>query len=326
MLNCIVSTDVGVAQIVRACTDIPAGALWVDLLDPTPAEEHAVERLLGIDVPTPEEMRDLESSRRLYEEDGALFLTLTVLIDQEGGRHATGAVTFILARNLLVTLRYADLVPLKAFAGQVERRGTACGSAVMLLEGLLEAVIEHLADVLQRLGQDLEAVSSSVFSAQTRARRADRMNRDLRAVMERIGLIGDGLSQTRESLVSQSRLLAFVQQSALAPMEEDLRGRYKSLTGDVAALSDHASFINGKISFILDATLGLINIEQNNIIKIFSVVSVIFTPPTLIASIYGMNFKLMPELDWSYGYPFAILLMTLSAVLPFLFFKRRGWL
>jgi magnesium transporter len=148
----------------------------------------------------------------------------------------------------------------------------------------------------------------------------------MRAVMERIGRIGDLVSKSRESLVSLGRLLSYVQQSSSVTLTPDLRARFKTLSRDVLALSDHASFVNSKTSFMLEATLGLINIEQNDIIKIFSVAAVAFLPPTLIASIYGMNFHHMPELDWMLGYPLALLLMVFSAVVPYVYFKRRGWL
>jgi magnesium transporter len=157
-------------------------------------------------------------------------------------------------------------------------------------------------------------------------RKANRVDRDLRALMERIGRNGDLLSKARESLVSLTRLLAFVQQSTQVQMSQDVRGRFRNVSRDATALSDHASFVSNKINFLLDATLGLINIEQNAIIKIFSVAAVVFLPPTLIASIYGMNFHHMPELGWEGGYPWALGLMVVSAVLPYVYFKRRGWL
>jgi magnesium transporter len=150
--------------------------------------------------------------------------------------------------------------------------------------------------------------------------------RDLRAVMERIGRDGDLTSKARESLVTLARQLTFIQQSTAIQLPRELVARYRSMARDVLALSDHASFLANKSSFMLQATLGLLNIEQNNIIKIFSVAATMFLPPTLIASIYGMNFEFMPELDKHYGYPLALLLMVVSAVVPYIYFRRRGWL
>ena len=144
--------------------------------------------------------------------------------------------------------------------------------------------------------------------------------------MERIGRDGDLTSKARESLVTLGRQLTFIQQAQAIQIPKELLPRYRSMSRDVLALSDHASFLANKSSFMLQATLGLINIEQNNIIKIFSVAAAVFLPPTLIASIYGMNFRFMPELDFHLGYPLALFLILISAVLPYIYFRRRGWL
>jgi magnesium transporter len=184
-------------------------------------------------------------------------------------------------------------------------------------------VIERSADILERISADIDELSAGIFAPR---QRRQSVSRDMRAVMERIGRIGDLVSKSRESLVSLGRLLSYAQQSGAVDMTPELRSRFKTLSRDVLALSDHASFVNNKTSFMLEATLGLINIEQNDIIKIFSVAAVAFLPPTLIASIYGMNFHFMPELGWKLGYPLALLLMVISAVLPFVYFRRRGWL
>ena len=176
--------------------------------------------------------------------------------------------------------------------------------------------------MLERVGTELDETSAGIFAP----RRKGGNSRDLRAVMQRIGRAGDLVSKSRESLISLNRFLSFVQQSGALELPHELRSRFRTLTHDVMALSDHASFLNTKSSFLLEATLGLINSEQNDIIKIFSVAAVVFLPPTLIASIYGMNFHFIPELDWPFGYPLAILLMVFSAVVPYWLFKRRGWL
>jgi magnesium transporter len=150
--------------------------------------------------------------------------------------------------------------------------------------------------------------------------------RDLRAVMERIGRDGDLTSKARESLVTLARQLTFLQQSTAVQLPKDIMPRYRSMARDVLALSDHASFLANKSSFMLQATLGLINIEQNNIIKIFSVAAAMLLPPTLIASIYGMNFRFLPGLDSHYGYAFALFAMLASAIVPYVYFRRRGWI
>ena len=323
MLNCFVPEPHGLTRLDPAPAVVPEHCLWVDLVEPTLDEEKSVEQFLAIDVPTREEMKEIEASNRLYEEDGALYMTATVVTKIDTERPESSAITFILVRNKLITNRYSDPLPFRRFIAYAERHSSVCGSATTVLAGLLESIIERIADVLERVGSDLDELSAGVFAP---PRRRKTVTRDLRAVMERIGRGGDLTSKARESLVTLGRLLSFVQQSSSVNLSGDLRSRFRTLTRDVQALSDHASFVANKLTFMLEATLGLINIEQNNIIKIFSVAAVVFLPPTLIASIYGMNFQHMPELEWYVGYPFAVVLMVISAILPYVYFKRRGWL
>ena len=323
MLNCFVPGTQGLDRLDPTPEDIPERCVWVDLLETTLAEERAVERLLAIDVPSREEMREIETSNRLYEENGTLYMTATVVTKIDTDRPESAAVTFILTHNRLITNRYVDPLPFRRFVAYAERHPQAATTAPGILAGLLESIIERTADVLERVGLGLDDLSASVFAP---AKKGGTRARDLRGVMERIGRDGDLTSKARESLVTLARQLTFIQQSAAAQLPNELRSRYRSMSRDVLALSDHASFVANKSSFMLQATLGLINIEQNNIIKIFSVAAAVFLPPTLIASIYGMNFHVMPELDWPYGYPLALLIILVSAVLPYFFFRRRGWL
>ena len=323
MLNCFVPGNQGLDRLDPPPADIPEACVWVDLLEPTQSEERAVERLLAIDVPSREEMREIETSNRLYEENGTLYMTATVVTKIDTDRPESAAVTFILSRNRLITNRYVDPLPFRRFVAYAERHPAAATTAPGILAGLLESIIERTADVLERVGVGLDDLSASVFAPEAKV---PTQPRNLRNVMERIGRDGDLTSKARESLVTLARQLTFIQQSTAVQMPNELRARYRSMSRDVLALSDHASFVANKSSFMLQAALGLINIEQNNIIKIFSVAAVAFLPPTLVASIYGMNFHFMPELDWPYGYPIALLLMLLSAVLPYVYFRRRGWL
>jgi magnesium transporter len=325
VLNCFVPGGQGLDRLDPPPADIPEQCVWVDLLEPTVAEERAVERLLAIDVPSREEMREIETSSRLYEENGTLYMTATVVTKIDTDRPESAAITFILSHNRLITNRYVDPLPFRRFVAYSERHPSAATNAPAILVGLLEAIIERTADVLERVGMDLDELSASVFAAQAAAPNKARA-RDLRGVMERIGRDGDLTSKARESLVTLARQLSFIVQSPAIQLPTEMVARYRSMSGDVLALSDHASFLANKASFMLQATLGLINIEQNNIIKIFSVAAAMFLPPTLIASIYGMNFEFMPELDKHYGYPMALLLMVFSAVIPYIYFRRRGWL
>ena len=217
-----------------------------------------------------------------------------------------------------------DPLPFRRFVAYSERHPSAATSAPGILAGLLESIVERTADVLERVGIGLDELSASVFAAPT-TKDAPR-TRDLRGVMERIGRDGDLTSKARESLVTLARQLTFIQQSTAVQLPKEQLARYRSMSRDVLALSDHASFLANKSSFMLQATLGLINIEQNNIIKIFSVAATMLLPPTLIASIYGMNFRFLPGLESHYGYALALLLMLTSAVVPYFYFRRRGWI
>jgi magnesium transporter len=308
-------------------TETPSTAVWYDLINPTLDESRLVEKELAIAIPTRDEMEEIELSARLYQEDGAEFMTMTALIDLDGDDPVKTPVTFALKGTSLVTVRYSEPKPFLLFASRALRvngQTYSTGEAIML--GIVEAVIDRLADVLERIGNEIDGISREVFRSKVAS--ATKKTRDLQSLIEQLGRKGDLLTGIRESLVSMSRLVAYhaaLENSAKKPAKET-KQMIRLLQRDASSLGDHAAFLSGKINFLLDATLGLINLEQNQIIKIFTVASVVFLPPTLVASIYGMNFDGMPELRWFLGYPWAMLLMILSAALPFYYFKRRGWL
>jgi magnesium transporter len=320
----------------RPATKPPALPVWFDLVSPEPHETKLVETSLSIAVPTRDEMEEIELSARLYQEDGAEFMTMTALAGLDGDDPVKTPVTFILKGATLVTVRYADPKPFAAFLARAKRgNGLVCSTGETVMLGLLEAIIDRLADVLERCGNEIDAVSREIFRTRKangktvgKAGDKEKSSRDLEGLIEQIGRKGDLLTATRESLVSISRLVAYhaALEGSGRKTAKDARQRIKLLQRDATSLGDHAQFLQGKINFLLDATLGLINLEQNQIIKIFTVASVAFLPPTLVASIYGMNFQSMPELNWEIGYPMALGFMVLSALLPFLYFRRRGWL
>ncbi|WP_129781137.1 magnesium transporter CorA family protein [Peristeroidobacter soli] len=327
MLNIFVPTAQGLTKVHVGTGDdgppIPTQAVWVDLLEPTVEEEKLVEASFGIEVPTREEMKEIETSNRLYEDNGALYMTTTVAAQLDTDRPISTAVTFILAGNRLITNRYLDTKPFQQFITYAGKHPASCTNAVTVLAGLMEAFIERIADVLERVGSSLDGVSSNIFA---RNGNGQPTSNDLRAMIERIGFNGELNSKGRESLVSLGRLLMFVQQS-VPGISAEQRDRFHSISRDVLSLSDHASFLGSKVSFLLEATLGLINVEQNNIIKIFSVAAVLFLPPTLIASIYGMNYHLLPDLPGKYNnFFFSIGLMIASMGVTYWLFKRKGWL
>ncbi|MFO1395075.1 MAG: magnesium transporter CorA family protein [Steroidobacteraceae bacterium] len=323
MLRLLIPTGGGYTWVEHAPpAPFPDEFLWADLFEPTPEEEKAVEALLTVDVPTRDEMKEIETSSRLYEEGNAVYMTATVGSKLDSELPESSAITFILANDRLITNRYVDPTPVSRFMQYVERSPAACTSSATLLAGLLESFVERIADLLERVQAELDGVSHTIFGRVN----GQSTSSDLQAMIRRIGANGDLVSKARESLVSFQRLLMYVQQANTVTLSQDQRGRFKSTLRDVQSLSDHAGFLANKIQFLLDAVLGLINLEQNNIIKIFSVAAVMFLPPTLVASVYGMNFHSMPELDKPWGYPLALVMMVASAVIPYAYFKRRGWL
>jgi len=302
---------------------LPQDAVWLDLYNPSVAEERKVESFLGVDVPTREEMREIESSARLYEENSALYMTATVVTKLDTDLPENTQITFILAGNRIVTNRYVDPLPFRRYASYAERHLAQCSSGPAILAGLLEALVDRIADVLERAGSNLDIVSTTVF-ARPKTRRQPQ--RDFRGVLEQVGRNGDLISKSRETLVSLGRLLVFVQQATNESLSAEIRSRFRTLSRDVTQMSDHASFLGNKVSFILDATLGMVNIDQNNILKIFSVVTVFLLPPSVIGALYGMNFEHIPWLHEPWGFWYALGLMVLSAVVPWAIFKWRGWL
>jgi magnesium transporter len=304
---------------------LPAGAVWIDLFSPLPEEEQAVEKALSIDIPTREELAEIEASSRLYQEDGATFMTATLIRRGESGRAESQPVTFILKDRWFVTVRYSEPRAFPLFVRRAQKPGNCPVSADGILMNLLEVVVDRAADHLESVATIVDKTSHEVFHT-GKSRRP--RGRDFQGLLQRIGEEGDFNSKLRESLVSLLRLAAFLSSvlDTAKKTNREVKAHLKTLQRDIQSLTDHSTFVSAKISFLLDAILGMISIEQNAIIKIFSVAAVVFLPPTLVASIYGMNFRFMPELEWLYGYPAALGLMALSALVPVLYFRSKGWL
>lgn len=305
-----------------------SGALWLDLITPTREEVHFAEHLLGISIPTQEEAQEIEVSARLYHEDSAEFMTMTGVSQLESEAPMTTPISFILKGETLATIRYAQPKPFFTYATRAQKAGAVpCINSEQVMLGLVEALIERMAEALEKTGRNLERLSRQVFRYKPPGGTASK-SRDFQAIIEEIGARGDLLAMVRESLVSLNRLLAYHNTTGKAAdgPSKDAVAWVKDMLQDVVALSDHATYLSNKTNFLLDATLGLINLEQNQIIKIFSIAAVCLMPPTLIASSYGMNFRHMPELEWLFGYPYALALMLITAIIPFVWFKRKGWL
>jgi magnesium transporter len=305
---------------------VPPGAIWIDLLNPTREEELLAEAALGQNIPTREELAEIEPSSRLYERKGALFMTASVIHGVTDGRPDNDAVGFVLTDKLLVTLRYVDPKPFVAFTEHLHAEPELASSSLGVLGRLLDTIVDRLADELEDTARQIEAVSAQIFDKQARAGRAKRKAATrLEALLLRLGGVQRLLAELRESAVSTGRLLSFLSASKFTSSSEAQR-HVDSLQRDIKGLLDHSDSLADTLTFLLSASLGLINLEQNFVMKIFSVFAVVLMPPTLIAGIYGMNFTHMPELEWLLGYPFALALILVSAVLPYWLARRSGWL
>lgn len=301
-----------------------SGAVWIDLFEPTSKEETLVERLIGTNVPTREEMLEIEPSSRLFETNGTAIMTMSVLYGVHGSRPATDPISFIWNDNQLITVRYVDPAPFIAFAEHCQADKELVKDGLTVLTRLLEAIVDRLADEFEDAGRELEAISGHIFERKARQRRNS--ERQYEALMLRIGSVGRLINRARESSVSTSRMLSFLTALERVESQPNEQRHLQSIAEDLRALDDHSNFLAENLNFLLDASLGMITLEQNRVMKIFSVVAVVLMPPTLIAGIYGMNFKHMPELDWALGYPAALGLIVASAIVPYWMARRGGWL
>jgi magnesium transporter len=298
--------------------------VWIDLLNPTPDEDAFVEKAMGIDIPTRAEMREIEASNRLYTESGAYFMTAFIVYNIELPVPQTTALTFILAGQRLVTVRYAEPKAFPLFLQRVEKGDLICNGAPAIMIGLIEAIIHREADLIERIQDEVDRTAPAIFEIrggqQTRGRR-------LETILKSVGKQGDINARAQESALSIDRVLTYFAHAVRERKDDGHIGtRIEVAHRDVNSLMEHMRFLSQRIAFLLEATLGMISTEQNQIIKLFSVASVMLMPPTLIASIYGMNFKHIPELEFLWGYPMALIMMVVSAVIPFIYFRRKGWL
>ena len=301
-----------------------AGAIWIDLVNPSREEEHQIERAVGIQIPTREEMAEIEVSSRLYFERGVHFMTANIMYAVDMPEPQGATITFILSDKHLITVRYAEPRAVRLFLSRANQGDTPCNTPVSVMIGLLEAIIDREADLIERLQLETEKIAQNIFEMKGGQRsRTGRYD----VTLKQIGRVGEISARVRESLLSLGRVVTYLSQVVVLRQDvEEVRQRLRTEEKDIQSLSDHIHYMTNRINFMLDATLGMVTIEQNQIIKLFSVAAVMLMPPTLIASIYGMNFKNMPELSWDWGYPMALGLMVLSAVGFYAYFRRRGWL
>lgn len=303
----------------------PDNLVFLDLLNPSRPEELEAEKWLEYTLPTREEMQEIEESSRLYSENGVLYMTAWIPVGLDTPDPETTAISFVLGQDCITTVRYADPHGFRVLNDQVRRQCTTPLSSDAVFLVLMELFVARIADALQTVEADLIRLSREVFNVDTK-RNTAAIERDLADVVKLLGRRSALVANLRESLVSLNRMMQFFLNNSASWMRADLSVQFRTVVRDIRSLDDYTNQQTQEMTFLLESTLGLINIQQNQIIKIFTVASVLFMPPTLIASIYGMNFKNMPELQWMAGYPMAILLMIIFAAVPIWYFKRKGLL
>ena len=320
MINVFVLQGGRLSQVnIETRTDLERAApIWFDLTDPTDEERDWVRSIYGVTLPDEDEVKDIEASARYYEADnGDLHLRSDFLLEVEDDKSRVVTVAFILAKNLLFSMHNDDLPVFRLVRMRARSRPGSIGDFKDVLLDLYATDVEYSADALEGIYQNLEEVSHSVLQK-------DVSDQDAADLLNAMAREEDLNGRIRRNMMDTRRAVSFMMRGRLfsADQFDDAR----QILRDIESLDGHTAFLFDKINFLMDATVGFININQNKIIKIFSVASVAFLPPTLIASIYGMNFRWLPELDWSWGYPFALLLMVASAITPFWYFRHRGWL
>ena len=312
---------------VRTSTDpeLPDEVIWIDLVDPTDEERAFVEGRAKLRVPSKEALGEIEASSRLIVEHDVLYLSTPIVASGETSDAHISPAGFVLSPKLLVTVRYASLPTFDKVAEQI-RVDESLASSVGVFTALLEAIVDRGADVLERLGADLDRISRATFRGDTTDRNhAVRKSQSLRRTLATVGGIGERSSQARDVLLGVGRIAAFTSDIGDKWITPEFHVRLSAVLKDIASLNDYEAHLAGKVQFLLDATLGFISIEQNDLFKILTMASVVGVPPTLLAGVWGMNFKNMPELDWHWGYPAALVAILLSGVLPLIWFKVRGW-
>ncbi len=307
-------------QVAQSLDVIPANAIWIDLLRPTAEEELFVEQSLDIEIPSPEEMTEIEDSSRFFETKDSYCMIVSVVSGSQNTNPVLTELSFILNKKRLVCAHYGELTSFRSFETQYARQPQIFETTDELMMMLVDAVVDRVADILEKLQGNLNALSREIFDDD-----GGKHTEDLQRTVKQLGKYNSLLAKLSDSLLSIRRMLIFCKQS-IEWLSPNSKVQLRSIEQDIASLTEYHARMSSEITFLLDATLGLINIEQNSIIKVFSIAAVLFLPPTLVGTIYGMNFKDMPELSFHFGYPASIVLMILSSLGCYVWFKIKKWL
>ena len=299
--------------------------IWIDLSQPTPEERDRIAHEVGLRVPSREELQEIESSSRLRAESRVLTLSMPLTVPEEHDDRLPAPLGFVLSPSLLVSVRFTEVHGFAEVRARLDKGDRATTDSTAVFAALIEGMVDYRADLLESMSAQVAAVSKRVFARHVPRTHRVALDGALREMLAAVGVAGERLSEIRESLLGLQRIVGFSSEMARDWMSPEIRARLATARGDLASLSDYETDLWGKIHFLLDAILGFINTDQNDIFKVLTMVSVIGIPPTLIASMYGMNFHNMPELSWRYGYQFGLALILVSTILPVLWFKWRRW-
>ena len=303
-----------------------SSSVWFDLLCPTDEEIATVEREIGATLPRRSALSEIEVSSRLRQRSGVLTMSTPTAMHGTTGAPTVAPLGFVLSPTQLVTIRFGPLSSFDVVAKKFGTVDTIPGGGPEVFTELCEEIVDHVADVLEHVAAELAALSASAFRTEENERgRPNKSNSALRAGLRKVGRLGDHLSEVRDGLLGLSRVLAFADQFGCTDSGSEIKARVASLRQDLASLAEYDEQLSNKVQFVLDALVGLIGIAQNDVFKVLTIVSIVGIPPTLIAGVYGMNFKNMPEYDWTFGYQYGLVVIVLSAVVPLIWFKVRGW-
>jgi magnesium transporter len=301
-------------------------AIWIALRSADPDEIDRVQRATGLTIPSEADLSEIESSSRMSSRDGTLYLSMPLVQMVDDGPRGVAA-GFVLSPDRLITIRFSPSQIFDAYAEHLPRGSATAGCSAEIFVGLLEALVDRQADVLEKVRADLDIISHAIFAMGVK-QEGGRKGEDatLRRTLGQLGRIGDLISHVRDTQVGAARIVPYVETTAADWLPKALLPRLTTLRQDIASVSDFDTHLNDKLQFLLDATLGFINIAQNNVMKVMAIASVVGIPPVLIAGVYGMNFKNIPEYDWAWGYEWGWGLIILTTLIPLAVFRWRKWI
>jgi magnesium transporter len=300
-----------------------SGKTWIDLVDPTDAERSAFEAAFGLHVPTTEALGEIEATSRLRVENGALYMTAPLIFASGNEPWLPSPTGFVLSKQVLMTVRFAKSASFDAVVKE-------CGAQEKLepataYVNLLEELVDHLADLLEAAGRDLDDASHIIFR-QDNALKLSKETAMLRQLMLRTGRTSERMARIHYTLVCLDRMAKFTVDRARDWLPQDMAARLQSVSSDIASLVQFSEGLVNRVQLLQDAATGIINIDQNDVMKVLTIASVVGIPPVLVAGIYGMNFKNIHEYDWAWGYQWGLALIVITALLPLIWFKWKDWI